>query len=236
MRFPPCPSEKALRSSAKARRAAACCSASARRQALAAVGRGSSPRRLARSRRGSSPQPGAAGPGRPLGRLPLLILVCTRVGSPRGRSGSPRGIGRGGVGARLRRDPAAGGASLRCASSAGTSQSRCGGSVTIATVPLLGSGRAASRTPIECLRATRCTTGNPVCRPVRSSTSGTGPGQRGVQRRDLVRARCRCRCPRSRNMTPPSSSRCPLTVTVPGEYLVALSSSAAITDPTSSAA
>jgi hypothetical protein len=39
-----------------------------------------------------------------------------------------------------------------------------------------------------------------------------------------------------RNMTPPSSSRCPLTVTVPGEYLVALSSSAAITEPMSSAA
>ena len=41
----------------------------------------------------------------------------------------------------------------------------------------LGGRREANRTPIECLRAIRCTTGNPVCRPVDSLTSGTAPAR-----------------------------------------------------------
>ncbi len=134
-------------------------------------GRGSSPRRLARSRRGSSParrcwsRSGSSGGSHCCVWCGSRRLAARQVGDrarPRRRLGAAVPVGR--------RGPA-------LASSAGTSQSRCGGSVTIATVPLLGRGRAASRTPIECLRAIRCTTGNPVCRPVRSSTSGTGPAK-----------------------------------------------------------
>ena len=103
------------------------------------------------------------------------------------------------------------------------------------TVPLLGSGRAASRTPTECLRAIRCTTGNPVCRPVRSSTSGTGPAKAAFSAATWS-APMPIPVSSTRNITLPSSSRCPLTVTVPGEYLVALSSRADISEPMSSAA
>ena len=85
------------------------------------------------------------------------------------------------------------------------------------------------------LRAIRCTTGKPVWLPDLLTSSTIGPASSAL-RRPTDRSGMPIPVSSMRKSTSPASARWTLIVTAPGEYLVALSSSAAIRQETSSAA
>jgi len=170
-----------------------------------------------------------------LRRLAHECTWCSLVGSAAAPSREPTDRVRG-VGLPRRRPPFAGAAcALRYEH--GPRRAECGaGHIATVWTRLAGGERRGGRL-IEGLRATRCTTGNSRVPPglARHARRRSRRTRRAVQaRQDRSAAHADARV-LDGNMTPPSREGCPLTVTVPGEYMVWRCGRAAINRDESSA-